>query len=119
MSVRIYGKTVNTWKAWETFIWRGQTREREIATQYEIEYREYDESGNLVATGTEDFSRERAMQLDTKWVWVWDGKKLNRGGHRSFECMGTVKINLNSKAEVMKYLRTKYSDATLIQLRTF
>ena len=119
MAVRIYGKTINTWKAWETYTWKGETREREITTQYEIEYKEYDENGNLVATGTEDFSRERYRQIDTQWVWVWDGVKQNRGGHRAFECMGTVTFNLNNKGDVIRYLWTKYNNAKIIQLRTF
>ena len=119
MAVRIYGKVVNTWKSWETYTWKGETREREITTQYEIEYKEYDEKGSLIATGTEDFSRERYRQIDTQWVWVWDGKKRNKGGHRAFECMGTVTFNLNNEGDVMRYLRTKYNNAALIQLRIF
>lgn len=119
-TVRIYGKTVNTWKAWETFIWRGQEKEREVITQYEVEYKEYDKDGNLVAVGTEDFSAERARVLDNKWVWTWDGKTYNKGGHRMFDCQGSIKIDLNHTQEVYKYyLRNKYSDATLIQMRTF
>ena len=119
MRVRIYGKIVNKWKLCEKYTWNGKTMEREIVVQYEIAYKEYDENGNLVATGTEDFSRERYKQIDTQWVWTWDGIKRNRGGHRSFECMGTVTFNLNNKGDVMRYLRTKYNNAALIQLRTF
>lgn len=118
-TVRIYGKTVNTWKAWETVTVRGEEKEREVIVQREIEYGEYDEEGNLVATGTEDFSRERYRELDTQWIWGWDGEKRNRGGHRSFECMGTIQFNLNQKSNVMKLLRKKYRDQALIQLRTF
>lgn len=117
-TVRIYGKTVNTWKAWETFNWRGQEKEREVIVQWEIEYREYDENGNLIASGTEDFSRERHLEIDEKWIWTWDGQKRNRGGHRAFECMGTVKFNLNQQREVMRFLSKKYSDQALVQLRT-
>ena len=118
-SVRIYGKIVNTWTAWEPVIIRGQYQERERIIQYEIEYNEYNENGDLVATGTEDFSRERYMEIDSRWIWIWNGKNYNRGGHRAFECMGMIKFNLNQQREVFKYLRNKYSEASLVQMRTF
>ena len=120
MTIRIYGKTVNTWKAWETYLYNGaEEREREVITQREVEYKEYDENGELVAVGTEDFSAERYREICEKWVWTWDGQKLNKGGHRWFECQGTIKFNLNQQKDIMRYLRNKYSDASVIQLRTF
>ena len=117
--VRIYGKIVNTWKAWEPIIIRGQYQEREVVQQYELEYSEYDENGELVAVGTEDFSRERYREIDQRWVWIWDGKSFNRGGHRAFECMGAVKFNLNNQRAVFQYLRNKYGNASIVQMRIF
>lgn len=116
--VRIYTRTVNTWKCWEPVIIRGQYQERETIQQWELEYKEYDEEGNLVGTGTEDFGKERYREIDTKQIWTWDGKKLNKGGHRWFEYLGNVRFNLNDQRAVMGLMRKLHSDAALVQLRT-
>lgn len=112
MTARIYGKTVQTWK-------HEDERGREVIAQREIEYREYDlEDGSLIGTGTEDFSEQRYRdQFIEKLVWVWDGEKRNKGGHRWFEYVGTVAYARGKAANIKKYLKIKYNDAEVIQLR--
>lgn len=117
-TVRIYGNIVNTWKAWEPVIIRGQYQERERITQYEIEYTEYDMNGNVVATGTEDFSAERYnTTFKSQEVYTWDGKKLNKGGHRWFEYRGFIRYNASQRKALNQYLKNKYNEAELVQLR--
>ena len=116
--IRIYGKVVNTWKATEEYTRNGETFERPVITQYEIAYKEYDEDGNLVGIGTEDFSRERYRTIDRKQIWTWDGQKRNKGGHRWFDYEGDVTCNLNQLAAVRKLMEKKYNKAAMVQLRT-
>lgn len=118
--VRIYGQIVNTWTAWKTITVRGEEREVEYTTQYEIEYTEYDMDGNVVGIGTEDFSAERYnTTFKSQEIYTWDGKKLNKGGHRWFEYRGFVRYNTEQRKEVKQYLKNKYNNAELVQLRSF
>lgn len=111
MTIRIYGKVLNKWMAEDI---NGRMR----ITQREIEYREYDsETGEITAIGSEDFSPKReAEELAEKWIWTWDGKKLNRGGHRWFECHGSIRYRKSERASVKQYLEGKYT-AEALQLR--
>lgn len=111
-SVRIYGKTIQSWK-------HEDEKGRQITTQREIEYREYSvENGTLVGEGAEDFSTERYQQeLVTKLIWVWDGKKRNKGGHRWFECKSSISYARKNAKDIKKYLQHKYKGAKEIQLR--
>lgn len=80
---RIYGKVL---ESWEHEIAPGRVR----TYQVELEYKEYNERGELVGVGSEDFSTERYFkELRGAWVWTWDGQKRNKGGYRWFElrCM--------------------------------
>lgn len=111
MTIRIYGKTLNKWVSEDE---EGRKR----ITQLEIAYKEYDsETGELVGIGSEDFipAREKS-DLENRWVWTWDGEKRNKGGKRWFECYGNIKFRKNEKAEIKKYLKSKYK-ATELQLR--
>lgn len=86
-TVRIYGKTVNTWKAYD------EALGREVITQIEVAYDEYDyETAEKIGSGTEDFSSQRARDLKTYWVWTWDGKSYNQGARRKFEDHGSVRV---------------------------
>ena len=110
MNFRIYGKTIETW----THI---DERGRERITQYEIEYKEYDENGELVGIGSEDFSTDRYHKtLLTKMVYTWDGAKRNKGNYRWFECCGFVTYNRKYVKAVKAYLANKYN-AELVELR--
>lgn len=115
---RIYGKVVNTWKATEQCTDRsGKKREREVITQYEVEYTEYNKDGSIYRKGTEDFSRERYNMIQNKWVYTWDGHQLNRGGKRKFEDQGMIKYSRLQWEEVKSLLKHRYPDAACIQLR--
>lgn len=111
MKIRIYGKTLKIWTA-------DDEKWGKVTTQKEISYREYDsETGEVVGAGSEDFSMKRlGMDTEDKWVWTWDGQKLNKGDKRWFECRGVVRFRKGEKAEVKKFLQNKYGAAEL-QLR--
>ena len=88
-TLKIYGEKVNRWTAWD------ENKGREVTTQIEVEYKEYDTTGKLVAIGTEDFTVARYIeQLNDYSVWGWDGSHMNRGGHKYFErLMDCRKVN--------------------------
>ena len=110
MAVRIYGKNLNYWKVEDE-------RGREIIRQIEIAYREYETTGELVGAGSEDFSPEReSREIEDRWVWTWDGQRLNKGGKRWFKCAGLIRFRKSEKAAVKAYLQTKYN-AAVLQLR--
>ena len=109
---RIYSDPVKRWYAEDD-------RGRKHVTQYEMPYKEYDfDSGELVATGTEDFSADRfsSNRLRCKWVWVWDGHTRNAGGHRWFVLKGTCYYKHKDASFVMRFLKRKYN-AKEIDLR--
>ena len=120
MTVRIYGKVINTWTAKRMIIWRGQEKEREVLIQKEVEYKEYDtETGALRATGTEDFSPERwNNEVAAHWIHTWDGQRRNKGGHRWFEDMGKYTYRKSEKKALEQLMKTRYSNAEVIQFRT-
>lgn len=109
-TVRIYGKTLETWHD-----------ECGRIVQYEIAYREFDATtGEIVGAGSEDFSTVRYRMSTTRaWVWTWDGRRRNRGGHRRFECRGYVTFRSSERTALRKYLRVKYPDADAIDIRRF
>ena len=113
-TVKIYGKEIRTWKHIE----KKNGRDIEVISQREIEYEEYDLDGNFISAGTEDFSEERYRdKLISCQVCTWDGKKLNKGGHRWFDFDGAIRINKNERKDVMKYLKKKYAESEIVQLR--
>lgn len=111
MRIRLYGKILQEWRAEDL-----NGRERLI--QREIAYKEYDsETGELVGTGSEDFSPDRFYkEIATKYAWTWDGKKYNKGDHRWFECQGWYKFRKSERKAVKAYLQNKYK-AVELQLR--
>lgn len=110
--VRIYGKVVNRW-------WGEDNKGRKTVIQEEIEYKEYDaETGELRATGTEDYSPERRnKEVASHWVYTWNGEKRNKGGYRWFEDHGEISYRKSGKKALMQLLKNKYN-AELVQLRT-
>ena len=81
-TLKIYGKTINRWTAFD------EKSGKEITTQREIEYQEYDRNGNLVGCGTEDFSTERwKAEIRSYMMWAWDGKTRNKAGQKWFRCL--------------------------------
>ena len=77
MKIRVFGKTLETW-------YDVDEKGRKRISQKEISYKEYDaDTGILCGAGSEDFSPERlANETVEKWIWTWDGKHVNKGGHR-------------------------------------
>lgn len=106
MTVRFYGKTLQIWEN------DGQLIQMEKAyTDYDIE------TGEIKATGSEDFSPMRwVYETEDRWVWTWDGKKRNRGGHRWFEQHNLMQYRRNDRKLVKEYFKNKYN-AELVELR--
>lgn len=108
---RIYGKEIERWT-------HEDEHGRERTVQVEYEYKEYDETGDLIGTGTEDFSYDRMKkQLVTRFVYTWDGERRNKGGHRWFDFAGSILYNKKDGKEIKKHIERKYN-AKLVQLRT-
>jgi len=118
-TVRIYGKVINTWQQWEPYTFRGEERQRLVSYQYELPYKEFDQNGDLVATGSEDFSIERMNTLCVKWVYAWDGVKRNKGGKKRFDDEWEVVTYTKGTAKEVKafYLSFKYPKAVEFDLR--
>lgn len=112
MTVRLYGKILDKW-------YSVNENGRKNLIQKEIEYKEYDiKTGALVAIGTEDFSCERfKQQIISKYVHVWDGVKFNNRGQRKFEDKGMIAFRKEERKNLVEYLKNKYNDYVLIQLR--
>ena len=107
--IRIYGKVLNRWlENISEYVNR--------MVQIELEYKEYDvESGELVGTGSEDFSRERYESIIKPDIYTWDGEKLNKGGHKRWDYRGYVTINKTDRKALKQYMANKYN--TEVQLR--
>ena len=118
MTVRLYGKVLNEWTAWETIDWRGEKKEVERVTQREYAYRDMDcDTFEIARTGSEDFSRERErMSIGKFWVWTWDGKKRRKDGTRWFDCRCMTTINKKDKKAVAEWFKNRYN-AELCELR--
>lgn len=85
-TLKVYGEIKTIWKAYD------EEKGREVVTQREVEYKEYDNQGNLIGTGTEDFSSQRWHEVKYYEAWGWDGEHLQKGGKRYFDRLGTCKI---------------------------
>lgn len=113
-TVKIYGKTVNTWKVFDP------EKNREVITQYEIEFTEYRLDGSIYRTGTEDFSAERYKTvLKSQFLWTWDGEARNKGGHRCFQYEGLIKFVETQRKALKQLLMAQYPNASMIQLRNW
>lgn len=108
--IRVYGKELERWCHLDQ-------NDKERLVQIEFEYKEYDEDGELVGIGSEDFSADRwHKDMITFWLWTWDGERRNKGGHRWFECRGYVKCRRSDKKAYKKLAQKKYG-AALVELR--
>lgn len=107
---KIYGKSLNRWYSIDE-------RGNKHLNQVELPYRKYDSDFNLIGTGTEDFSIERLHNtISTVWVWAWDGKTLNKGGHRKFTCINLISYN-NKDAKAIKAFYMNKFNAAKVELR--
>lgn len=110
-TVRLYGRHLMDWVVDDV---NGRPR----LEQVEIEYREYDTgTGEIVAAGSEDFSRQRLNTLNGAYVWTWDGVRRMSGGQRWFDCRGFYEFPESQRGAFRRYLRTKYPDAVAISIR--
>lgn len=109
--IRVYGKELQTWVNTDE---KGRTK----TVQTEYSYKEYNvDTMQVVNVGSEDFSPERLNnETEYKWLWVWDGEKLNKGGHRWFDCIGLIRYRKSEKKTVKEFYKNKYQ-ASDIQLR--
>lgn len=110
MTYRIYGKVLERWTITDD-------AGRERLRQEEIAYKEYNESGELIGVGSADFSLERKKrELVHKFVYIWDGKRRNKGGYRWFECVGSVIYTRNDATAVKEHFKRIYNAET-VELR--
>lgn len=82
-------------------------KERANATrdcQYEVPYTDYtfvDGSLSHMSDGSEDFSVSRGHELTYKTLYGWYGK-YNKGGHKVWEEITSIKVNRNVKPALIK-----------------
>lgn len=108
--IRIYGKVLQRWTATDL-------NGRERTTQIEYSYEEYNEAGEVVGIGSEDFSPEREkLELDHISLYTWDGERRNKGGYRWFDCRGFYRIR-KAERQAFKALMAKRYGAQLVELR--
>lgn len=121
---KIYGERLNVWTALNE-------AGKEIITQVEYAYREYNENGELCGVGSEDIQpvyeyevpvnsspwRYRFLGLDrkAKWVHGWDGKSYHKSGNRKFKEFPSVYFSGDASV-VRTVLANQYKMAE-IQLR--
>lgn len=115
--IKLYGKTLNTWKRMFTVVWNGEKREAECVEQYEFAYTEYNGNGEKVGTGSEDFSFERSRNLKYYRIFTWDGQKRNKGGYRWFEEQKTVLIDRRNRKQLKEIAEKWFPTAAIIDIR--
>lgn len=100
---RVYTKIVREWKYYD------EEKQRNITTQYEIAYKDYDtETEKLVGQGTADFSPERKRdQLKCYFVQVYNGR-VNHSGGKMTDTIGRIMVN--HKTCAIKAARLVYGD---------
>ena len=107
---KIYGKTLNHWFSVDE-------KGNKHLNQVELPYRKYNANFELVATGTEDFSTERLHEvMNTAWVYIWDGKTMNKGGHRKFSCITLISYKKNDAKVIKAFYMNKFN-AAKVELR--
>lgn len=118
-TIKLYGKTLNTWKHVVTVTTlRGNTYEEERTSQIELAYNEYSADGELIRKGSEDFSIGRYNDnLKIYRIFAWDGEKTNKAGSRWFEEAMTVKINKSDRKHLAHLARRWFPNAAEISIR--
>ena len=108
--LRVYNaKPLNTWTA---------EREdgREETVQVEYFYREYDNAGELCATGSEDFSPARAARISIGFVHTWDGKSYRKDMTRRWEYRGVVRYS-GKKRILIRHEEKLFPEAAIVEVR--
>lgn len=97
----------------KTYEYKGQSGE-----YFTVKYKEFDENGKQVGFGYEDFSGKRwNSTFKLVEIWTWDGEKLNKGGHRRFDCEGAYLINKDSAKVFKAFAKNAYNSKAMVQVR--
>lgn len=121
MTVRIYGKWLNKWHAWN------EAKDYEELTQVEYEYTDYDSAtGEIVATGTEDiqYGQGRNWMHRRAWctVYTWDGVKRSKGytNNRTFDYRDTLyyRPDRGAQAAIRNLMKHRFPEAVEISVRS-
>lgn len=106
--VRLYGNPVETWKD-----------DKGRMTYVELEFTDYNiYSGEVVGTGTEQFSRDRYKDVISRLIWTWDGSERRNDGTRWFHYTGkSVKYKRGDGRLVKVLVENWYANDSAIDLR--
>lgn len=90
MTVRIYGKIVNEWKAEDE-------KGREYIMQQEWTYTDYNsETGEIIGTGTEDiqkaFGYNYKHRMDHRTIYTWNGRYYEKSGRKAYSEAKTIRF---------------------------
>ena len=116
MATRLYFQRVREWHASE-----GEHGFINRLLQFEVRYKDYNEQGELVGCGTEDFTPERWRdQTVGGWVYGWDGNRRNKGGHKWWEVISAVHYRRGERKAVIALYKTwrAYRNFTEIEMRS-
>ena len=116
-TIKTYRTALKTWTHMVTIDWHGEKREVERTYQLEYPYTEYGADGKVVNRGTEDFSSERAKNLQYYRIFTWDGKRYNKGGQRWFTERCDVRIERKNRKALTEIAKVWYPDAAEISIR--
>ena len=110
-TLKVYGEIVNRWTAYS------EEKGREITSQVEVAYKEYDRDGNQVGAGTEDFSRQRWVdQVSAYMLWGWDGETRNKAGQKWFRCLCYRSISRSDVWKLRQVAAAWYKDYNFAQI---
>ena len=110
-TLKVYGKKINRWTAYD------EQRGKEITTQVEVEYKEYDRDGELIATGTEDFSKDRwDNEVRDYMMWAWDGETRGKVGQKLFRCLFYITIRRSDVWKLKQVTAAWYKDRNFAQI---
>lgn len=116
-TMKVYGKTLNTWTHMVTVNLGWKQYEEERTAQVELAYTEYNASGEKIGKGSEDFSVDRLNGLKYYRVFTWDGEKRNKGGYKWFEEAWMVRINPANRKHLKDLAAKMFPNAAEISIR--
>lgn len=116
-TMKVYGKTLNTWTHMVTVDLGWKKYEEERTAQVELSYTEYNANGDKIGKGSEDFSVERLNSLKYYRIFTWDGEKRNKGGYKWFEEQRLVRINPTNRKHLKDLAAKWFPNAAEINIR--
>ena len=97
MLTRLYFKQLREW-----YVFEGEYGFTPRLVQFEVQYKDYDETGKLVSVGTEDFSIDRwNKQTSYGFVYGWNGIRRNAGGRKWWEVISAVRYRKGDRKHVL------------------